>query len=119
MVMKTLPLLVLAGLFSVAAPVVGARDGGEDDAGAVARGRAIVVRDCSGCHAISGPGPSSVADAPAFSRLSRRYPVEFLAEALAEGIMVNHPTVGMPVFRYAPEDIDAILAYLESVQEER
>lgn len=80
------------------------------------RGRTIVERDCSPCHAISGPGPSPVADAPAFATLSQLYPVEFLAEALAEGIMVPHETVQMPQYSYEPDEIGAILAHLERVQ---
>jgi mono/diheme cytochrome c family protein len=86
---------------------------------AVERGRAIVAANCSPCHAIEGQGPSPVADAPPFSTLSEHYPVEALEEALAEGIIVNHPTVDMPAFMFEPDEIDAIIAYLEAVQEPR
>ncbi len=88
--------------------------GGTD---AAARGHALVMRDCSPCHSVAGPGPSPVADAPAFSTLSQRYPVEFLAEALAEGIMVNHESIEMPQFRYEPDEVGAIIAHLEKVQQ--
>lgn len=88
--------------------------GGTD---AASRGHALVTRDCSPCHAVSGPGPSPVAEAPAFSTLSQRYPVEFLAEALAEGIMVNHETIEMPQFQYEPDEVGAIIAHLERVQQ--
>lgn len=97
--------------------------GAPDDAAAEERqlfaGRRLVVRDCARCHAVAGPGPSPVADAPPFATLGQRYPVEHLAEALAEGIVVNHPTVDMPQFRYDPVDIAAILAYLASIQSAR
>lgn len=80
-------------------------------------GRVIVEDNCSGCHAVAGPGPSPVADAPPFSTFGRMWPVESLAEAFAEGITVYHPTVLMPEFVFEPPEIDALLAYLESVQE--
>jgi cytochrome c len=38
-----------------------------------------------------------------------------LAEALAEGLSSGHPD--MPEFRFEIDDVDAILAYLESIQE--
>ena len=80
-------------------------------------GRILVETNCSRCHAVAGPGPSPVADAPAFSTFGRMWPVESLAEAFAEGITVYHPTVIMPEFVFVPPEIDALLAYLESVQE--
>lgn len=85
--------------------------------GIAAKGEAIVAENCSPCHLIAGQGQSPVADAPAFSTLSQRYPVEYLAEALAEGIMVGHETVQMPTFVFEPDEVDAILAYLQDVQE--
>ena len=87
------------------------------ESGLAARGREIVTRDCSPCHSIAGSDPSPVADAPRFAALSQLYPVEYLAEALAEGIMVPHETVEMPQYAYEPGDIGAILAHLEAVQE--
>lgn len=97
-------------------------DGGvilaSDDGGAAARGRAIVAQNCAPCHRIEGVGESPVAAAPAFATLSERYPVAYLAEALAEGIVVGHEqaAVEMPQFAFPPDDVGAIIAYLESVQ---
>jgi hypothetical protein len=45
--------------------------------------------------------------------------VEYLAEALAEGIVTGHGPVRMPAFVFEPEEIDDLLAYLEPVQETR
>lgn len=89
--------------------------GGVDQA-AAARGREIVMRDCSPCHRVEGLGESPVPDAPAFATLSERYPVSYLAEALAEGIMVSHEGIEMREFVFEPQDIDAIIAHLENVQ---
>jgi mono/diheme cytochrome c family protein len=43
-----------------------------------------------------------------------RYPVEDLGEALAEGITTGHPT--MPEFRLGPDEADALIAYLKSLE---
>lgn len=93
--------------------------GSEHAPGKVAKGRAIVEENCADCHAVEGAGPSPVEDAPAFSTLSQNYPVAHLAEALAEGILVGHPEVEMPEFVFAPDEIGAIIAFLESVQAPR
>jgi mono/diheme cytochrome c family protein len=51
--------------------------------------------------------------APPFRDLAKRYPVENLAEALAEGIVTGHPA--MPRFTFEPREIDALLAYISSL----
>ena len=40
-----------------------------------------------------------------------------MAEALAEGIVTGHGPVNMPEFVLTPDQIDALLAYLVSIQE--
>jgi mono/diheme cytochrome c family protein len=77
------------------------------------RGRAIAKTKCARCHAIGAEGESPVALAPPFRVLPLRYPVEHLAEALAEGIVVGHPM--MPEFTFDPPEIDALLTYIESL----
>jgi mono/diheme cytochrome c family protein len=77
------------------------------------RGRVIAEMKCARCHAIGTQGESPVAIAPPFRVLPQRYPVEHLAEALAEGIVVGHPM--MPEFAFDPPEIDALLAYIESL----
>jgi cytochrome c len=47
--------------------------------------------------------------------LGKRYPIEYLEEALGEGIVSGHPD--MPEFEFAPADVGAIVAYLKSIQE--
>jgi hypothetical protein len=64
-------------------------------------------------HVIATQGESPVAIAPPFRVLPQRYPVEHLAEALAEGIVVGHPL--MPEFTFDPPEIDALLTYIESL----
>jgi mono/diheme cytochrome c family protein len=74
------------------------------------RGEVIAKRLCVRCHATGLTDACPVGRAPAFRDLSKRYPVEHLAEALAEGIVVGHS--GMPQFTFEPDDIDALLSYL-------
>ena len=92
-----------------AAPVASAQDA------VLARGLSIVDGNCSRCHAVGRAGSSPLTKAPAFRDLSKRYPLEQLEEALAEGIKTGHND--MPEFRFDPGEIDAILAYIGSISE--
>jgi cytochrome c len=74
------------------------------------RGEAIAAKHCERCHAIRDAGESPMALAPPFRDLSKRYPIENLAEALAEGIVTGHPA--MPRFTFEPREIDALLTYI-------
>jgi mono/diheme cytochrome c family protein len=82
--------------------------------GQVRAGRALVEANCARCHAIGATGSSALPAAPAFRDLHRRYPVEQLAEALAEGISTGHS--GMPEFQLQPAQIADFLAYLRTLQ---
>lgn len=77
-------------------------------------GRRIVEFQCASCHGVRAEDKSHNPGAPALRTLAERYPVTGLEEAFANGIMIGHP--GMPEFRFAPDQIKAILAYLESIQ---
>ncbi len=80
----------------------------------VARGLALVMRNCSMCHAIGRAGDSPNPQAPHFRDLHQRYPIDNLGEALAEGILVGHPQ--MPEFRFSGQEVSDIIAYLKSIQ---
>jgi cytochrome c len=79
----------------------------------IARGQALAERHCARCHAVTRTGQSRDKQAPPFRELPKRYPVENLAEALAEGIVVGHND--MPEFLFDPPDIEALLAYIASL----
>ena len=83
----------------------------------IEKGRTIVTLKCARCHAVGKSGSSPFPEAPPMRTFSDKYPIEHLAEALAEGIMSGHPA--MPEFIFSPDDIDAILAYLESLTAQR
>ncbi len=60
------------------------------------------------------PGETSpLPEAPTFAEVAKRYPAEDLEEALAEGIVTGHPD--MPEFVFEPDEIDAIVAYFDSL----
>ncbi len=81
---------------------------------AVQRGMVLANTQCARCHSIDKVGPSPLAIAPPFRDLHKRYQVENLEEALAEGIMTGHPT--MPEFRFEPDQIANLIAFLKSLE---
>lgn len=78
------------------------------------KGEKLLRENCARCHAVGRSGDSPVGQAPAFRTLSEKYPVDSLAESLAEGIVSGHPD--MPIFVFKAHDVDAIIAYLQSIQ---
>ena len=80
------------------------------------KGRVLVEQHCSRCHAIGKEGDSTHPEAPPFRTLSSRYPIDDLAESLAEGIVSGHPD--MPIFVFGPTDVEAIIEYLKSIQDQ-
>jgi len=100
---------VAASIALVAATGVNA----ETQADFVAKGLAIATANCGRCHALGETDQSPHKEAPPFRLVVERYPSENLAEALAEGIVSGHPD--MPVFRFQPDEIEAFLAYLDSL----
>ena len=77
-------------------------------------GRKLAETHCSRCHATGNDGQSLMEGAPPLRDLKLRYPVDDLAEALAEGMETAHPQ--MPVFTFSPEEIDDLLSYLDSLE---
>lgn len=78
-----------------------------------ARGEALAQKHCARCHAIGETGESPMQPAPPFRDLSKRYPVEALEEALAEGIVVGHSA--MPKFTFEPPEINALLNFISAL----
>jgi mono/diheme cytochrome c family protein len=78
------------------------------------RGLVFARTNCAMCHAIGGSGASPLPVAPPFRSLHERYPVDSLAEALAEGIVTGHPS--MPQFQLDRAQIGDLLAYLHTLE---
>lgn len=77
-------------------------------------GREIAEANCASCHAISTDDASQHPEAPPLRELSARYPLDALEEAFVEGVYVGHPD--MPEFEASPDLVNALLAYLETIQ---
>ncbi len=84
------------------------------EGGDAALGKRLAEEWCAKCHAIGPFGGSPLQVAPPFRELHSRYNVEDLAESLAEGILVGHPS--MPVFRFDPDQIENLIAYLKTLE---
>lgn len=80
-----------------------------------AKGEALLTKHCARCHAIGATGESTHKEAPPFRQVVTRYPLDDLAEGLAEGLSTGHPE--MPEFIFSPGEIDGILAYLQDLKE--
>jgi cytochrome c len=100
--MGSLPLVLLLGFPAQAL---------EPDA---QRGLTFVSANCTACHAVDKVSPSPLKIAPPFRTLHTKYPVEDLAEALAEGIVTGHPT--MPQFELDTGQIGDVIAYLKTLE---
>ncbi len=81
-----------------------------------ARGRVIVQDNCSRCHAIGRTGKSPLAKAPPLRIIAKKYPLENLEEAFAEGIVVSHNAPEMPPFEMEPGAIADLLDYLKTLR---
>ena len=107
MLAAVLPIALLAAASAAAAA-------GPDVAASIGRGRQLALRNCGMCHATGESGDSPNTMAPPFRELHKRYPIDNLQEALAEGILTGHPA--MPEYRFAPNEITDLIRYLKSIQ---
>lgn len=84
------------------------------ESAAMLRGQQLAQRNCSVCHAIGlrGAGPNK--DAPPFREMHRRYPADTLEEAFRRGLLTKHPS--MPEFRFLPQELMDLTAYLKSLR---
>lgn len=106
-------------LAAAAALVLGACAGqteAEPEESLAGDGRAIAEAQCAGCHSVGEYGESPNPTAPTFRTILSRYRADVLQEELISGIQVAHP---MPDFQFNPQGADALIAYLQSIQEER
>jgi cytochrome c len=101
--------LLLAAISGIAATVSASAD-----EQAVRRGKAIAAAKCSYCHSIERTGRSPRAIAPPFRTLHKKYPVETLEDALAEGMSTGHPR--MPEFRLEPDQVGDFISFLKSLE---
>lgn len=84
--------------------------------GDVEKGRAFAKKNCGRCHALGLDGDSPLKTAPPFRTFGEKWPIDSLAESLAEGIVTGHSD--MPEFVLTPDQIGEFLSYLKSLQAE-
>ena len=106
--MKLLMMLAALACGSLPAAAVQAQDA------RVGLGHSFAQAHCAQCHAVGREGQSPLPAAPPLRTLHRRYPVESLAESLAEGIATGHPA--MPPFKLNVTQIGDLIAYLKSLE---
>ena len=78
-------------------------------------GKSILEVNCARCHAVGGSGASPLEKAPPMRDVARKYRPENLAESLAEGIVTGH--ADMPQFIFQPDEIAAIIGYLNALRD--
>ena len=83
----------------------------------IREGKALAERNCSGCHATGPQGASANGNAPKFRDLSRLYTLLALREPITRGIAAPHDQ--MPQFAASNEQIDMIVAYINSLSMRR
>jgi cytochrome c len=105
--------VLLVGLLTIA---VTTHIFAEESSAPAARGEASLTTNCARCHAVGRTGASPHPAAPPFLTPSRKFKIEGLAEALAEGLSTGHPD--MPEFVFEPEEVGAIINYLQSIQQQ-
>jgi cytochrome c len=86
----------------------------EADAQSAQRGQIFARANCARCHSVDKFSESPLRIAPPFRTLHRKYPVDQLQEALAEGIVTGHQN--MPEFRLEDDQIGDFLAFLKTLE---
>jgi mono/diheme cytochrome c family protein len=108
----TLGLLCVAAL---AANADAADPGPETTQDIRAKGQIVAEQYCGACHATGKTGSSSNPNAPVFRTIFARQPAGAIAEDLREGLKIGHKT--MPRVQLPPDDVDALVTYLASIQD--
>ena len=87
---------------------------GKKDDSPILMGHDLLRQNCARCHAIDAGSASPEPKAPPFREVVKKYDPSALEEALAEGIVTGHDK--MPQFTFEPEQIAAIIAYLDTLK---
>jgi tetratricopeptide (TPR) repeat protein len=83
----------------------------------VRQGKALAEKICSSCHAVGDNGVSPNKNATEFRNYYRRHPLFTLRQPITRAIRETHNQ--MPKFMYSDEEIDAIVAYINSLSTTR
>ena len=113
--LMTVCLLLFAACSGAETPPRDGADPSTEQIEQLGRGEAIAETLCSTCHTLDAAGASPHPEAIPLRELSSNYPVRSLRAPLSAGIVVGHPD--MPEWQFEPQDVEALLAFLESIQE--
>jgi tetratricopeptide (TPR) repeat protein len=83
----------------------------------VREGHELARKKCSPCHAIGVQGMSANAKAPEFRNLGRRHALLTLKKPIARAVVAQHDR--MPQFQLSNIQVNAIVAYINSLSPER
>lgn len=105
-----LPLVI--ALASLSTPAFAADDGKSSQ---IENGRDIAEAHCAPCHAIEkdDASPTRTNENTAFRDLYKRFPIEMLVKAAKTGSIDGHDE--MPAFDFSMDEINALLAYIDSL----
>jgi mono/diheme cytochrome c family protein len=78
------------------------------------RGRALLTKLCSECHAVGRTGQSPRPQAPPFRSIAQRYEIPDLVEQFRNGFTGPHPD--MPTSTISRDAARAVQAYLYAIQ---
>ena len=81
----------------------------------VAAGQRLAQRICGECHAVTGNGPSPLADAPLFKDLPGQFDLSQFTDAYDSGMFEGHPR--MPLVELDPDQLDELAAFLNSLDQ--
>lgn len=97
---------------------LGALDPAERESNArIREGRTLAEINCAPCHAVGTRGASPNVKAPAFHDLQKRHAMLSLRTPITRGLAAPHDE--MPQFRPTDQELDAIIAYINSLAPRR
>lgn len=76
-------------------------------------GKALAEKSCGSCHSVEAKGISPDKNAPEFLKLSLRHPLLALRTPITQSIHAAHDQ--MPNFKSSDDEIDMIVAYINSL----
>ncbi len=79
------------------------------------RGQIIAATECATCHSIGPSGASPLEGAPPLRTVLASYNTATLEMDLMDGMRVGH--ADMPRFTFDPRTVDALIVYLQSIQQ--
>ncbi len=79
----------------------------------VRQGAALAEKNCGGCHAMGAMGVGLNKDATVFQDMFRKHQFYALRRPVTKAVLATHEK--MPQFKVSPQDVDTIIAYINSI----